>query len=72
MELFIKTLIRIYVCSAQLAFCKGSHMRMTPDAGHTPVFPDMSDKVVAVTLRALPACLHHASEVQDAGLTHMV
>lgn len=33
------------LCSAQLAFYKCSHMRITPDAGHTPTFPDMSDTV---------------------------
>lgn len=60
------------LCSAQLAFCKCSDVLIAPDAGHTPVFPDMSDNIVKATFRSLSACLHHASEVQDAGLPHMV
>lgn len=60
------------LCSAQLAFCKCSHMPTAPSAGHAPIFPDMSDETVRATFRSLSACLRHATEVQDAGWPRMV
>lgn len=60
------------LCSAQLAFCKSSHLRIEPDDRYAPVVPDMGDTVVSATFRSLSACLRHAAKVQDAGLPHMV
>lgn len=60
------------LCSAQLAFCKSSHLRIEPNDRYAPTVPDLGDKVVSATFRSLSACLRHAAKVQDAGLPHMV
>lgn len=60
------------LCSAQLAFCKSSHLRIKPDDRYAPTVPDLGDVVVSATFRSLSACLRHAAKVRDAGLPHMV
>lgn len=60
------------LCAAQLAFCKSSHTLIEPNGGHTPKFPEMSDKAVSATFRSLSACLLHAAKIQDAGSPQMV